>query len=196
MARQAGLFPVRRPARRHGGERNRAAVTKAPVLLARQPLRQPTLARHSLSINELVGECVRAGEVLAAQKNLKLLFEDAPRSIVLSGDDDLLKRMLLNVIDNAVKYTPAGGAIDVKLTTENDSARLTVKDTGIGVPLEDQPRIFDRFYRVDKARSRTLGGAGLGLSIAKSIVELHAGAISVSSDSGGSTFTIDLPLKD
>jgi len=165
-------------------------------VLARQPLRQPTLARQSLSINELVGECIRAGEVLAAQKNLKLLFEDAPRSIVLSGDDDLLKRMLLNVIDNAVKYTPAGGAIEVKLTTENGSARLTVKDTGIGVPLEDQPQIFDRFYRVDKARSRTLGGAGLGLSIAKSIVELHAGAISVSSDSGGSTFTIDLPLKE
>jgi signal transduction histidine kinase len=114
----------------------------------------------------------------------------------MNGDDEMLKRMLLNLLDNAVKYTPAGGEISVALSSQNGNAIIIVSDTGIGIPSEDQPRIFDRFYRVDKARSRALGGAGLGLSIARWIVEGHGGSLSVSSSVGrGSTFTVNLPLN-
>jgi len=113
-----------------------------------------------------------------------------------NGDDELLKRMLLNLLDNAVKYTAPGGDVSVALSTQNGSARIVVTDSGIGIPSADQPRIFDRFYRVDKARSRALGGAGLGLSIAKWIVEAHGGTISVESmPNQGSEFIVELPLK-
>jgi len=108
----------------------------------------------------------------------------------------MLKRMLLNLLDNAVKYTPAGGEVNVTLATQNGTALIIVSDTGIGIPAAAQPHIFDRFYRVDKARSRALGGAGLGLSIARWIVEAHDGRLSVESSPGhGSTFTVELPLK-
>ena len=111
-------------------------------------------------------------------------------------DDELLKRMLLNLLDNAVKYTAPGGEVSVALSTQNGSARIVVIDSGIGIPSVDQPRIFDRFYRVDKARSRALGGAGLGLSIAKWIVEAHGGTIAVQSmPTQGSEFIVELPLK-
>ncbi len=96
-----------------------------------------------------------------------------------------------------MKYTPAGGEIRVELFAQNGNARIVVSDTGIGISADDQARIFDRFYRVDKARSRALGGAGLGLAIAHWIVEAHGGKISVDSDIGrGSAFTVELPLKE
>jgi signal transduction histidine kinase len=105
--------------------------------------------------------------------------------------------MLLNLLDNAVKYTPEGGEIQLVLASQNGNVRITVHDTGIGIPENDQTRIFDRFYRVDKARSRALGGAGLGLSIARWIVEAHAGTIQVESTPGsGSTFIVELPLQN
>ena len=104
--------------------------------------------------------------------------------------------MILNLLDNAVKYTPAGGEISLALTRQNGNAEIVVRDTGIGIPEADRQRIFDRFYRVDKARSRALGGAGLGLSIVRWIVEVHGGEIHIDSSPGrGSTFTVDLPLK-
>jgi signal transduction histidine kinase len=113
----------------------------------------------------------------------------------VTGDDEMLKRMLLNLLDNAVKYTPEGGAISIDLESQDGNARIVVTDTGIGIPAEDQPRIFDRFFRVDKARSRALGGAGLGLSIARWIVEGHGGILSVESAPGqGSAFRVELPL--
>jgi signal transduction histidine kinase len=105
--------------------------------------------------------------------------------------------MLLNLLDNAVKYTPAGGEISIALRSNTGNAQIIVSDTGMGIPAADQPRIFDRFYRVDKARSRAQGGAGLGLSIARWIVEGHGGTITVESSPGqGSVFTVELPLKD
>jgi len=108
----------------------------------------------------------------------------------------LITRMILNLLDNAVKYTPAGGEISLALTRQNGNAEIVVRDTGIGIPEADRQRIFDRFYRVDKARSRAHGGAGLGLSIVRWIVEIHGGDIRVdSTPSAGSTFTVDLPLK-
>jgi len=95
-----------------------------------------------------------------------------------------------------VKYTPAGGEISLALSRQNGNAEIVVRDTGIGIAETDRQRVFDRFYRVDKARSRALGGAGLGLSIVRWIVEVHGGEIHIDSAPGrGSTFTVDLPLK-
>jgi signal transduction histidine kinase len=102
--------------------------------------------------------------------------------------------MVLNLLDNAVKYTPAGGEIRVELIGRNGHAQVVVRDTGIGISERDQLHVFDRFYRVDKARSRALGGAGLGLSIVHWIVEAHGGTVTVVSSLGkGSAFTVKLP---
>ena len=103
--------------------------------------------------------------------------------------------MIENLIDNAIKYTPTEGSINISLEKIQDTARLTVKDTGIGISYQHQQRIFERFYRVDKARSRELGGTGLGLSIVKNIAEQHGGSVSLKSQPGfGSSFTVLLPL--
>ena len=105
--------------------------------------------------------------------------------------------MVLNLLDNAVKYTPPGGQVFVSLERQNGTARIVVRDTGIGISAADQVHVFDRFYRVDKARSRTLGGAGLGLSIVQWIVDAHGGTINLESAQGqGSKFTVELPLQN
>jgi signal transduction histidine kinase len=115
---------------------------------------------------------------------------------VFSGDEELLKRMVLNLLDNAVKYTPQGGDISVVVVRENGHARIVVTDTGIGISETDQEHVFDRFYRVDKARSRALGGAGLGLSIVSWIANAHGGHVSLESTLGqGSAFTVELPIS-
>jgi heavy metal sensor kinase len=166
-------------------------------ILARQPLDNQSLVKEPLRLNEVVAECARAGQVLATQKGLRFKVNGAFQEVKLNGDDEMLKRMLLNLLDNAVKYTKPGGQVDVALTSRNGTARITVSDNGIGIPPADQPRIFDRFYRVDKARSRALGGAGLGLSIARWIAEVHGGELSVESEPDrGSAFTVELPTKD
>ena len=165
-------------------------------ILARQPVDQHSIMKEPLRLNEVVSECVRSAQVLATQRGLRLHLDGATSEVNFTGDDEMLKRMLLNLLDNAVKYTAPGGDVGVALSTQNGSARIVVIDSGIGIPSVDQPRIFDRFYRVDKARSRALGGAGLGLSIAKWIVEAHGGTIAVQSiPTQGSEFIVDLPLK-
>jgi signal transduction histidine kinase len=112
------------------------------------------------------------------------------------ADTETLRRALLIFMDNAVKYTPQGGAISVSLTRKDGFAIADVADTGIGIDPKDVSHIFDRFWRADKARSREHGGAGLGLSIAKWIVDVHGGSIAVQSVPGkGSRFTIRLPLQ-
>ena len=166
-------------------------------ILARQPLDAPvTLMRERVLLNETVKDCARAAHVLATRKGVRLTTQNDATGINLSGDKELITRMILNLLDNAVKYTPAGGEISLALTRQNGNAEITVRDTGIGIAESDRQRIFDRFYRVDKARSRALGGAGLGLSIVRWIVEVHGGDIRIdSTPGGGSTFTVDLPLK-
>jgi len=166
-------------------------------ILARQPINtRAALNKERVSLNDAVRECARAAQVLAFRKGVRLKLENDSPSIALNGDEDLIKRMLLNLLDNAVKYTPAGGEISLALVRQNGNAEIVVRDTGIGIPAEAQPRVFDRFYRVDKARARTMGGAGLGLSIAQWIVEVHGGSINLSSTPGhGSTFTIVLPTQ-
>jgi signal transduction histidine kinase len=111
------------------------------------------------------------------------------------GDPELLRQALLNVLDNAIKYTPPGGQVHLALNREQDRARLIVADTGLGIAPEDLPHIFERFYRVDKARSS--GGAGLGLALVREIVTQHHGDIRVESTlHQGTIVTISLPLVD
>lgn len=165
-------------------------------LLAREPVDAPSMTTETVRLDQLVAECARAASVLAAQKGLRLTLNEHLPAITVMGDDEMLKRMLLNLLDNAVKYTPEGGEVKIDLGLENGDAQIVVTDTGIGIPAAEQPRIFDRFYRVDKARSRTLGGAGLGLSIARWILAGHGGTLSVESAPGqGSAFRVRLPLN-
>lgn len=113
------------------------------------------------------------------------------------GDPDRLKQLLLNLIDNAIKYTPRGGKVELSLAKEGGWTTITIADTGIGIPKEDLPHIFERFYRVDKARSRIQGGSGLGLSIAKWIADAHDAIIKVNSEVGkGTTFVVKLPILE
>ena len=165
-------------------------------ILARQPIQSPTaLVKEPVSLTDVVKDCARAAQVLASRKGVRLKLENDSTSIALNADEELIKRMILNLLDNAVKYTPEGGEISLALEKHNGSAEIVVRDTGIGLSQTDQQRVFDRFYRVDKARSRALGGAGLGLSIARSIVEAHGGNITIdSTPRHGSTFTVSLPL--
>jgi heavy metal sensor kinase len=166
-------------------------------ILARQPIStRKALNKERVSLNKAVSDCARAAQVLALRKGVRLKLENDPPSIALQGDEELIKRMILNLLDNAVKYTPSGGEISLALARQNGHAEIVVRDTGIGIPETDQARVFDRFFRVDKARARAMGGAGLGLSIAQWIVEVHGGAITVNSAPGhGSTFTVVLPVK-
>lgn len=111
------------------------------------------------------------------------------------GDANQLKLLVRNLLDNAIRYTPAGGRIDVELVPDDGYARFSVTDTGIGIPLKSQARVFERFYRVDEARSREHGGTGLGLAIVKHVADLYGGRVEVESEYGeGSTFTAYLPL--
>ncbi|HKR59603.1 MAG TPA: ATP-binding protein [Pyrinomonadaceae bacterium] len=166
-------------------------------ILARQPIDAPAaLMKEPVSLNETIRDCARAAQVLAVRKGVRLKTASDSAPIVLEGDEELLKRMILNLLDNAVKYTPAGGEISIALARQNGNAQIVVRDTGIGIPQADQLHVFDRFYRVDKARSRALGGAGLGLSIVAWIVEAHGGSVHVESVADrGSKFTVDLPMR-
>ena len=116
-------------------------------------------------------------------------------AVTVQGDEGRLRQLLLILLDNALKYTDAGGRVDVSLQREDNHARLVVADTGIGIPAKDIPRIFDRFYRVDRAREHESGGTGLGLAIAQWIAQAHHGSIKVDSKLGsGSRFEVDLPV--
>ncbi len=115
--------------------------------------------------------------------------------MLLLGDDNALGQMATNLIDNAIKYTAENGTVTVALEVEHSMAVLTVKDDGLGIDESDQERIFERFYRVDKARSQSLGGTGLGLAIVKHVVQSHKGRLQLKSKlNQGSTFTIKIPF--
>lgn len=145
----------------------------------------------------------RMGEILSAEAAKKKITLDiqTEEELFLEADEDRLGQILINLIQNGINYTPEGGKVKVRAELivqdngEEERVRITVSDTGIGIPKKDIPRIFERFYRVDKARSRSSGGTGLGLSIVKHLIELHHGTIRVESTVGvGSQFTLELPL--
>lgn len=131
----------------------------------------------------------------AEEKNISITVDAPTEPIIIMANPDWLKQILINLLDNSIKYTLPSGVVLLKSYQENNEAVLIVEDSGIGIPAPDLPLIFDRFYRVDKARTRCAGGTGLGLTIVKFIVELHGGKIYVQSTvHKGTTFTIKLPL--
>jgi signal transduction histidine kinase len=144
-----------------------------------------------------------AGLATGTAEQMCLLAEDkgiaissnAPHPVMINGDRARMKQVVVNLLDNAIKYTPAGGNVRLSVVAGDDRAVLEVADSGIGIPAEAQPRIFERFFRVDAARSRDMGGAGLGLSIVKSICTAHGGRVHFQSSEGkGSRFKVELPL--
>jgi two-component system, OmpR family, phosphate regulon sensor histidine kinase PhoR len=119
---------------------------------------------------------------------------DAPPGVPALADPDALRQVLDNLLDNAIKYTPNGGRVTVRWNAGRDQVSFEVEDTGVGIPDRDQPRVFERFYRVDKARSREVGGTGLGLAIVKHLVQAMRGSVRVASQVGkGTTFKVTLP---
>lgn len=153
------------------------------------------LEHIEIDLCDLLSELVQQSRLINPEKGLKIVFQsDSPA--VVRGDWLRLRQVFMNLLDNAVKYTSVGGEISVVLDVIGTSARTSVIDSGSGIPSDDLPHIFERFYRVDKARNRADGGAGLGLSLVKSFVEAHGGKIEVVSDVGkGSVFTVYLPLS-
>lgn len=171
-------------------------LTENLLLLAKADSGAAELRRHEVDLTAAVGEACTQAEVLAKMKGLELKAElSAARRLTVAGDEHALRRLFLILLDNAVKYTPAGGRIEVLLYEHAGGIVGEVRDNGIGISAQDLPHVFDRFYRADRARSRDHGGAGLGLAIARWIAEAHGGAIAVVSElEHGSRFEVRLPL--
>jgi signal transduction histidine kinase len=151
------------------------------------------LARQQrVSLKEILLEERERAQTIAGERKI---IADRQEDLTVRGDAQRLKQLLANLVDNAIKYTPDHGTITLSLFRDDSWARMEVTDTGIGIAPENQPHIFDRFYRVDKARSRVSGSTGLGLAIVQGIAEQHGGKITVTSQPGkGSTFTVWLKL--
>jgi len=160
--------------------------------LARFDSGEAKLKRETFDLSAVAQECVELVRPLAAARRLRL--ECVAPSAPCAGDPQRIAQVITNLLSNATHYNRDGGEIRVQVRPDKDSVLLTVADTGEGIPPEALPHLFERFYRVDKSRSRSSGGAGLGLAISKAIVDAHHGALGVSSELGvGTTFTLELP---
>lgn len=167
------------------------------MLMAREDSGAQNLAHAPLDLRDVSREAADEARPLADAKQIRFTESLPAAPMPVSGDAAALRRLLLILIDNAVKYTPESGGVSLSLIAENGRAIATVADTGVGIPPEDLPHIFERFYRADKARSRAAGGSGLGLSIARWIAEGHGGAIHARSVVGqGSQFQVEIPLQN
>ncbi len=165
------------------------------LTLAQADLGYLPFVESDVELDTLILEIYNQALLLSKGKN-RIELEEIDQ-VMVSGDSDRLKQLLLNLVMNAIKYTPEEGSITLSLRQTNEHAEIIVKDTGIGIPPEDLPHIFDRFYRVDKARARKAGGSGLGLAIAQWIADAHHGKLSVESTVGeGTCFALTIPRKD
>jgi heavy metal sensor kinase len=181
------------------------------LFLSRADIGEIRLNKEEINLTEILNELVIHMNILARAKNIRIKTSNHHGDIHLFGDALRIRELFLNLIENGIKYTEDGGSIHITLTKENlphdksspnriegeqtEFVKIIVSDTGIGIAEEDQERIFDRFFRVDKARSRDQGGSGLGLSICQWIVEAHRGEITVASEiEKGSSFIVKLPL--
>jgi len=164
------------------------------LFLARSDIGKEQLNLEAVNLKELIADLALEIDPLCQEKRIECKLGPL-ENLVVNGDKVELKQLLLNLLDNAVRYTPKGGTVSVVLVRKGETVLVAIKDSGIGIPEEHIPHIFERFYRVDKARSRTEGGAGLGLSICQHIAKVHGGRIEVESQVGqGSTFSVFLPL--
>ena len=166
------------------------------LVLARADSGPATITTGRTNLNDILERAWRQARVLAEAKHLKFEEFISAAAVWVRGDPASLERLFLILLDNAVKYTPAEGRIELRLATDDGFAVTEIHDTGIGIAPEDIAHIFDRFYRADRARSRETGGTGLGLAIGRWIVDAHGGEIHVHSEpSKGSTFQVRLPLS-
>lgn len=175
--------------------RRMSKLVESLLTLARADSNQAELNIQTVSLTAMFASVNDIFTLLSSQNDLrlKLSVEDG---VEVQGDEDRLRQLILILFDNAVKYTPAGGEIHITCSQHGNGTEIEVRDTGPGIPQNDLPFIFERFYRGDKARSRATGGAGLGLSIAQWIVQAHHGKITAQSEVGkGTTFRVSLPLR-
>ncbi len=175
--------------------RRLSALLADLLTLSRLEGKEPLETREPVDLRALASEAIELVAVQAAAKQITVELAPGPAPVV-PGDPEGLLRLLSNLLENAVKYNLPGGRVAVSLATGNDQATIGVRDTGIGIPGSALPRIFERFYRVDKGRAREEGGTGLGLAIVKHVAQAHHGRVEVESVPGkGSTFRVLLPLR-
>jgi len=173
-----------------------ARIVRDLLQLSDLDYKQTKWNKKPIDIKQLLREIYLKIKISAEEKNQKIDLKIEENIGKVVADKDGIEQVILNIITNAIKYTPDGGNIEIIAKSNEEKAIITVKDNGIGIPKEDISRIFERFYRVDKARSREMGGTGLGLSIAKQIIEAHNGEILISSEYNvGTTVDIILPLQ-
>jgi heavy metal sensor kinase len=171
-----------------------ARIVEDLLFLSRADLGEVSTERQPVKLDTLVEDIQRQAAVLGQEHGIEVLIEAIQPATVL-GDDLRLRELVLNIVENAVRYSRAGGQVKMVLTRAGGAVRLTVSDQGIGISPEAQGRIFDRFYRADEARAHSPKGTGLGLAICKWIAEAHQGHIEVESEPGkGSRFTVVLPV--
>ena len=171
-----------------------ARISEDLLILSDAESKEPS--KDWFDIGYLIREVVARLESKAKEAKLTLSVFGL-ESVKVHGSRDQVEQVVVNLVDNAIKYTPEGGKVSIEARNSNGTVTVDVRDTGIGIMEEDLPRVFERFYRVDKARSRDSGGTGLGLSIVKNIVEAHGGEVRVKSEfNHGSTFTFVLPIQE
>jgi two-component system phosphate regulon sensor histidine kinase PhoR len=165
------------------------------IHVARVEAGQESFEIVEVPVRGVVERCVADYRAAAEANQLALTADPPDDPLLVRADEDGLYTILSNLVDNAIKYTPAGGKVEIRWQLEGTQVRIDVADTGIGIPPEHQPRVFERFYRVDKARSRELGGTGLGLSIVKHLAQAFGGSVKLTSQPGrGTTFHVRLPM--
>jgi two-component system, OmpR family, phosphate regulon sensor histidine kinase PhoR len=153
-----------------------------------------SLSIQQVDLADVLEDVVAIMKGKAAEKEIVLKYKREDKPVYIEGDVHRLKQVFINIISNAISYTPNQGGVYISLAKTGSTVLTEIRDTGIGIEAGEIPRIFERFYRVDKARSRNSGGTGLGLAIVKHLVEAHKGTISVKSEVGkGTTFIIELP---
>lgn len=168
-------------------------LTDQLLTLSRRDAGVEHVASAPLDLHAMIAGVIDAMRPMADSKELQLRL-DGEGPVLVMGDEGRLRQALINLVDNALKYTPEGGTVVVRVGQQDLAPTVSVEDTGIGIPPEHLPHVFDRFYRVDKARTRAQGGTGLGLSIAQSIVTAHGGTIEIVSALGrGTICTVTLP---
>ena len=163
--------------------------------LSNMDFQQTKWDQQPINLLELTHKTLITMEHTMKAKQQRLVYQPPEEPVMTRGDEDAIEQVILNILSNAIKYTPAEGEIRIYLQKENQTAALTIQDNGMGIPSQDLPRVFERFYRVDKARSREQGGTGLGLSIAQQIMEAHGGTLHLySREDKGTRVIMRFPL--